>query len=567
MAGISRIYFVIIFAFSLFSALEATAKSYARPSDNPEQNELFRKFSALTSDTLMKMGRKYYSHYAPDSALTCFSIISGRYGERMDIREKDLTARALVNAGCVYGFFYFDYNLSYQSFRKALDICEKEPRLKEAKAIAYLNLAALLDGNIRRTKETGRSNAIKKLYEEVVKTAIESRNWEMLAMVFFTLAEYDYDFDLSRFNIILDQTIPDTVPGIRFCRLLYRGLENINANRPAQARQFFMRQLDSRLSTHNPERMRLSAYVNIARTYQIEKDFSTALSYTDSAYSVATEYNSEDYLLFLKRMKSRICREAGLPEDARKWEMAYLKSRDSLQTLHSSPTVEELNLVYEVRQGEEKIKLATVRNRYMTWIIVLFAAILVIILTAFILLKRKNRDLNQRLRDLYQRNNELMRTREDLSALLKDCDECQLKQHEETRTSDSKGKYTKSMLSDDEKRRLYAVIDRTMNDPAVICNPEFSLSQLVHIAGSNTTYVSQVINEKYHVSFSILLGNSRVREGCRRIQNGDADIRNITLETFSHDLGFKSRTTFVTAFKRVMAMTPSEYITLSYSKQ
>lgn len=558
-----RAFFVILI---IVSALDAMgSRTYARPTGNPSHDKVFRQFSLLDSDSLMKMGREYYGNYAPDSALVCFTIISGRYGDRSNRHDKDLASRSLVNAGCIYGFFYFDYNLAYQNFRQALDICENDAELRETRAIAYLNLATLLDGSIRRTNSPKQSEAVSKLYDEVIKTATESENWEMLAMAFFNVAEYDYDLNLDKYRKILDPAISDSVPGITFCRLLYKGISQMNARQYRVAREMFRKQLDSRFSSHNPERMKISAFVNIARSYQFENDFKNALCYVDSAYAVASEYNSEDYILFLKNMKSRIYEESGLYEESRRWKISYLQSRDSLQDLRQYPTVEELNLVYEVRQGEEEVRLAKLRNRYMIWIVCLFAVITALILGGLFVLRRKNRDLNQRLRDIYQRNNELIRTQEDLSSLLKACDECELRQNDQERKDTApKDRYSTSALSEDEKRRLYAIIDRTMNDPSEICNPDFSLPRLVQIAGSNSTYVSQVINEKYHVTFSILLGNSRIKEGCRRIQNGDIDVRNLTLEALSRDLGFKSRTTFVTAFKRVTAMTPSEYISISH---
>jgi AraC-like DNA-binding protein len=85
---------------------------------------------------------------------------------------------------------------------------------------------------------------------------------------------------------------------------------------------------------------------------------------------------------------------------------------------------------------------------------------------------------------------------------------------------------------------------------------------LAQLVDSNKTYVSQTINACYHENFVTLLGNSRVKEACRRINNYD-QYGQFTLESISEGVGFKSRTTFTTAFKRLIGLTPSEYLKIS----
>ncbi len=59
-------------------------------------------------------------------------------------------------------------------------------------------------------------------------------------------------------------------------------------------------------------------------------------------------------------------------------------------------------------------------------------------------------------------------------------------------------------------------------------------------------------------SFSILLSDARVKEACRRM-NANAGLKHLTIEAIANEVGFKSRVTFLTAFKRVTGLTPTEY--------
>ena len=59
-----------------------------------------------------------------------------------------------------------------------------------------------------------------------------------------------------------------------------------------------------------------------------------------------------------------------------------------------------------------------------------------------------------------------------------------------------------------------------------------------------------------------MVGRYRIKEACRRI-NDTKNFGHLTLETISEGVGFKSRSTFINAFKRQVGLTPSEYIKMA----
>jgi AraC-like DNA-binding protein len=77
--------------------------------------------------------------------------------------------------------------------------------------------------------------------------------------------------------------------------------------------------------------------------------------------------------------------------------------------------------------------------------------------------------------------------------------------------------------------------------------------------------VSQVINQEAGQTFSMLVRKYRIKEACRRL-NDTQNYGHVTLETISESVGFKSRSTFVTAFKEQIGLTPSEYIKIATGK-
>ena len=68
----------------------------------------------------------------------------------------------------------------------------------------------------------------------------------------------------------------------------------------------------------------------------------------------------------------------------------------------------------------------------------------------------------------------------------------------------------------------------------------------------------QVIHEKWGENFNSFLNSYRIKEACRRL--GDIDhYGQLTIEAIASGVGFRSRTSFVTSFKRITGLTPSEY--------
>ena len=97
-----------------------------------------------------------------------------------------------------------------------------------------------------------------------------------------------------------------------------------------------------------------------------------------------------------------------------------------------------------------------------------------------------------------------------------------------------------------------------MEDVDVICSENFSLNALAKLTGSNTKYVSRVINDTYGKSFKAYLNEFRIREACRRLVDKE-NYGNLTIRAIHQELGFHTATSFVTAFRKVTGQTPSEF--------
>jgi YesN/AraC family two-component response regulator len=109
-------------------------------------------------------------------------------------------------------------------------------------------------------------------------------------------------------------------------------------------------------------------------------------------------------------------------------------------------------------------------------------------------------------------------------------------------------------------------IQEVLDDADIICQQDFTLGKLAKLINSNTTYVSQVINEKYGMTFSTLLGSLRIKVACQWMDD-PARSGNITIEAIATGTGFKSRTAFVNTFKRETGLKPSEFLRMAKSTE
>ncbi|MBL7784761.1 MAG: AraC family transcriptional regulator [Chitinophagales bacterium] len=104
---------------------------------------------------------------------------------------------------------------------------------------------------------------------------------------------------------------------------------------------------------------------------------------------------------------------------------------------------------------------------------------------------------------------------------------------------------------------LYQKIRDCMEDDKLYIDPELSLGNLADILNTNTKYLSFCINSYFGKNFSNFINEYRVQEAMRLI-NSD-HINQYTLEAIAELSGFKSRSAFIAAFKKVTGQTPSHF--------
>lgn len=199
---------------------------------------------------------------------------------------------------------------------------------------------------------------------------------------------------------------------------------------------------------------------------------------------------------------------------------------------------------FEEEQKAEQISLLNVRINRQLLVILLFATLLAAVVVLAIVLVRRNRSLQEAYQLLVDKHQQAMRQQEQTAKTATDSEHLPAEQHQQ----------------------LLAAIERILRQDDVICSPDFDLARLSTLVGSNTKYVSWVINDHHHLSFKALLNQYRIQLASKRLADAE-HYGHLTIQAIAESVGYKSQTNFIQAFKAIVGMTPSTYQKLAREKQ
>lgn len=206
---------------------------------------------------------------------------------------------------------------------------------------------------------------------------------------------------------------------------------------------------------------------------------------------------------------------------------------------------------------------------------VLFVVVLIIL---FVVIVMKNRSLKHAYRLVISKNRELViagqmsqKIRQHGGEAPADDNPAPVSVSEEKRETAIEGESQETtpndiLLTQTQIDELLQKVSAVMGDVDVISRGDFTLVALAQMVGSNTRYVSWVINNTYHKNFKTLLNEYRIREVCRRMED-KANFGHLTIQALSNSLGYSSPSNFLRAFKNVNGMTPSMYQKLISEKK
>jgi len=110
------------------------------------------------------------------------------------------------------------------------------------------------------------------------------------------------------------------------------------------------------------------------------------------------------------------------------------------------------------------------------------------------------------------------------------------------------------------RQQMKEICERALNylaSSGAYTNPDFSLAMLSVETAISPRNLSYSLNDYLKKSFFDLINEMRVEEAQKRLRSRS---NNFTIDSIAVDCGFRSRSSFYTAFRKVEGMTPSQWL-------
>jgi AraC-like DNA-binding protein len=114
-------------------------------------------------------------------------------------------------------------------------------------------------------------------------------------------------------------------------------------------------------------------------------------------------------------------------------------------------------------------------------------------------------------------------------------------------------KSVKRRITENDAQVWITRLEKAINDRDLYKDPNLKLNDLAQKINITTHQLSQLLNDNLGKSFSTYINEYRIREACKLITTES----HLTFEAIGYEVGYNSKSTFYTAFKKVTDTTPA----------
>ena len=544
---------------------------------------LVKKTSDASIDYIMKKAEYYLNAGHSDTALVYYMVACNRMNDKLSDKDKQQCAMAYLKKGnilymkgnyagalsayfsglrinndckakhetgrfynnianvyCVFG----DYVKGLSYYKKGYEYCHKYGD----KANEYKILTNMTGVNTA----IGNTSAARKYYKmsEKVKNPADKENCYMGIFNFglILMAEKNHVKAVETFNELLAYTLKNKMQPRYLC----------------------------------------SSYIQLYKNYIELGDRDSTLKYLRLCESTAVKHGILHVCLDVLVKYADYYDSVGNYKAASSYRARYQREKDSIYDTNEFEAVKNEQLLYEMNKydeyiaslnAREKERLQTISRQRLTiaGVTVVTAVIGVLLLLVY----RQKGKIDKSYNDLFVINRDFVKQQEftrqrmlELNNRLKssEAELAALRASQEhsngageapdtavaTTADDADGKNKTLAISEDMRRKLLDAVIDVMENSTEFCSSDFSLARLATLVGSNSKYVSLVINDTFHKTFKNYVNDYRIRLACLRMAD-TGTYGSYTLNAIAESVGFKSYTTFVELFRKVVGITPSMY--------
>lgn len=116
-------------------------------------------------------------------------------------------------------------------------------------------------------------------------------------------------------------------------------------------------------------------------------------------------------------------------------------------------------------------------------------------------------------------------------------------------------KYGSKKIGKSETEKLSRQLEKLFVEKELYKDATLKLPDVAKLLEVNTSYLSQYFNDNLGKSFTSYINEYRIESASKMIQTNNV----LTLEAIGNECGFKSNSSFYSAFKKIKGMTPAQY--------
>ncbi|TZF96322.1 AraC family transcriptional regulator [Chryseobacterium panacisoli] len=116
-------------------------------------------------------------------------------------------------------------------------------------------------------------------------------------------------------------------------------------------------------------------------------------------------------------------------------------------------------------------------------------------------------------------------------------------------------KYSNKKISGEQADTFVTRLERVMDTEELYKNPNLKLSDLASRMNMPAHQLSQLLNDNLGKSFATCINEYRINAACEKIENGSY----LKIEEIGYEVGFNSKSTFFSTFKKIKNTTPLLY--------
>ncbi len=481
-----------------------------------------------------------------DSAIVCFSRLVNSYDAGLTKKQKYYCAIAAVNLSSIYFQYVGDYKSAYKSLVRASEISDEVDNPVIATQIAT-NFADIYAIFAQQANSPEFAELSVEEYKKAFKIASENESWLQAIVIFCNFTSeihkpgYIEQF-ADEIRLFDSLPVPSDIPDSGYAGIRQKSALALLEKDTVKAINYLKLQLTSDYDTPNKpvythQNLRALSYLYCQR-HRLD----SARYYAKTLLMFGQKFNDQEAVSDAYYQMEQIYKEEGNADAAKDMHVKFLIIQDSILNVQNLGTINNLkfinDLALERRQAAVMLTEAGRQKKSRERIIFSVGLILVITVVILIVTVKRHQRLQVSYRDLYNRQ-QLKLEREDTNRKLRE-------------SNMEQGAINASEHSD--SMRILAILDKS----AEIFDLDFSLDRLSELTDIRPRTLSAILNEQLHTTFRDLINKYRVREACKRL-NDTENFGQYTIEAISQSVGYKSRTSLITAFKKETGLTPSEY--------